>query len=114
MNMNIRLKIVLNPLRRPSLLFLLSGMLAASIIFLRIEANRQERAFKELEMKVAAATGSHPSPDAAVIEAVTSNIRLRMHLSQVYNLYFYISLVAFVLLNAYIYFGMRGLLPWQR
>jgi len=199
-------KIVRNPLRRPSLLFLLSGVLAASLLFLRIEANREEEVFSDLKTAVDAAAGRNALPEAVVTEAmhlthaiVGNRIRVSggvlfegwplrsctgelvnpggshsysrvlarllecyhypvrickleagghfitevqidgrwvaldpmddvvfgratdIHYSyrarpvlQVYTFYFYVVLVGFVLLIGYIYFGMRGLLPWQK
>ena len=201
--MNAPLNIVRNPLRRPSLLFLLSGILAASLLFLRIEANREQQVFNNLKTFVDAAIGNHPSPDAVVTGAMhlthsvlanrvpvagftwplrscTSELRnpqggslsyarvlarllecydypvrigkLRTGdhfivearidgrwlavdpmnevvfirdayirysyrakpILQVYSFCFYLALAAFVLLNCYIYFGMRALLPWQK
>lgn len=192
MNTNIALKIVRNPLRRLPVLFLLSGILAASIVFLRIEASREKHVFNTLQNVVDAAVGRNSSSDATVIEAmhlthtimrgpsilnswITSNndskvlarLLQRYHYSvrighmkakgdldahnivevlidgrwmladpeydnvipqadpykdilythipvvDAIDLYFYIALVAFILLNAYIYMGTRGLLPWQ-
>jgi hypothetical protein len=190
MNTNEALKIVRNPLRRLPVLFLLSGILAASLVFLRIEASRETRVFASLKNLVDAAAGRNSSPEAKVIEAmhlthaimrnpsvlnswITSNTdsKVLARLLQSYNytlrigrmkakgslgehnivevlidgrwmiadplydnvirqadedilytqipvldaidLYFYIALVAFILLNGYIFMGTRGLLPWQ-
>jgi hypothetical protein len=190
MNANVALKIVRNPLRRLPVLFLLSGMLAASLVFLRIEANREARVFESLKNLVDAGAGRNSSPEAKVIEAmhlthaimrnpsvlnswITSNtdskvlarllhnynytlrigrmkakgslgahnvvevlidgrwmiadplydnvirqadediLYTQIPVLDVVDLYFYIALVAFILLNGYIYMGTRGSLPWQ-
>jgi hypothetical protein len=192
MEPNTALKIVRNPLRKLPVLFLLSGVLAASLIFLRIQAGRETRLFANLKNMVDVATGRNSSPDATVIEAmhltraithspfvhhswITSNndikalarllhcydypVRIgqmkakgelpahkiievfidgrwliadpannvvfrrpdaytgilytQIPLLDEYDLYFYIALITFILLNAYIYVGTRGLLPWQ-
>jgi len=192
MEPNTALNIVRNPLRKLPVLFLLSGVLAASLIFLRIQAGRETRLFENLKNMVDAAAGPNASPDATVIEAmhltraITSSAmghnswitfnndtktlarllrcydypvrigqmkakgELPAHkiievfidgrwliadplnnkvftrpnayegilytqtpLLDEYDLYFYIALVVFILLNAYIYVGTRGLLPWQ-
>jgi hypothetical protein len=47
-------------------------------------------------------------------EQRTANISVRAHLLRVYDLYFYSGLFVFVLLNVYLYRGVRGTLPWQR
>ena len=64
------LKIVRNPLRKLPVLFLISGVLAASLIFLRIQAGRETRLFENLKSMVDVAAGRNSSPDATVIEAM--------------------------------------------
>ena len=192
MNPNTALKIVRNPLRKLPVLFLLSGILAASLIFLRIEAGRETRLFNNLKHMVDAAAGRNSSPDAKVLEAMhltraithgpsvlnawiasKTDTKVLARLLQCYHypvrigeieakgdlpahkiievlidgrwiiadplanvvfprpdpyegilytqipllaecdLYFYLALLAFILLNSYIYLGTRGLLPWQ-
>ena len=175
------------------MLFLLSGVLAASLIFLRIQAGRETRLFENLKNMVDATAGRNSSPDATVIEAMhltqaitrspfvhhswisadndtktlarllrcydypvkigemkakgelpahkvievfidgrwliadplNNNVFPRPNayagilytenpLLDDYDLYFYLALLAFILLNTYIYVGTRGLLPWQQ
>ena len=47
-------------------------------------------------------------------ERRTAEICLRMYFLRIYDLCFYASLFFFVLLNIYVYCGVRGTLPWQR
>jgi hypothetical protein len=44
----------------------------------------------------------------------TAGLCLRTHFLRVYVVYFFLFLALLVLLNIYIYLGMRGRLPWQR